>query len=402
MPKKYHISKDGTPRECRATIQGCRLGLSEGEHYTSREEAQRAFESKNSQKFFNFSKEYDGFAYQRKANIEIQAKDSYLRMLGNRQFKDTAYQNLSKDFSQKDIIYRTIEKLEPETASLGFVENSEKEDRIVGLRSYYDNGSPTDHGFYDDFSERLNFGRIPDDYIQYTERSNFGIMVLRKNEETYSNVDFDYASRDFLEKSINTHGVIKKYSLKTENELDDLIHKHGLDPNTFPNRKEKIRFLSNEESFLEKERMVTREDYIPDNNYYSHTRTYIDYKGNLVMTSRDPIVKNMMRNLNNVHKDKHLRVTVDEEGNAIFYDDRDRSPESEKNSIMQKHFVNSAKDRISEIHEKLLERDSKAKVLPVDREGNVNEAKYFVSYSPSNSRKKINGIFTKKELGELF
>lgn len=48
MSKKYHISKDGTPRECRATVKGCSLGLSSGEHYDSREAAQKAFE--NSQK----------------------------------------------------------------------------------------------------------------------------------------------------------------------------------------------------------------------------------------------------------------------------------------------------------------------------------------------------------------
>lgn len=49
--KKYHIRPDGTPGECSAVIS-CRYNFSEQDHYTTTQEAQKAYEASMSQGLF--------------------------------------------------------------------------------------------------------------------------------------------------------------------------------------------------------------------------------------------------------------------------------------------------------------------------------------------------------------
>ena len=56
MSKKYHISSDGIPRECRATVGKCRFGDAES-HYDSIDAARTAFEEKMKKDLFK--KQYD-------------------------------------------------------------------------------------------------------------------------------------------------------------------------------------------------------------------------------------------------------------------------------------------------------------------------------------------------------
>lgn len=408
MANNFHVTEDG-PKPCNASVQACPLKDGDGKHFDTKEEAQEHFEKKNSGSILQKLKRKKGdpdTAHVRSAEKRIKSMEKDLKARDERQFKDTAYQQILKEVSSEEF----EEMLKVETTNrqsgIGYLSTEDGDDRVVGVSYEGDHKAEEEWGLAA-ITKGLREGKFEKDDVEYIEQKGKGILII-KGESTYMDADYRSRSAGTALSRFNNYEdwdtkrdrwkTERKYGNKKVSEIREEF-KGKIKP--LPTKRDDlIKAVHNFENGTPEEKIT------PPQGEFQNGKV-------LSIVSDNKAMMATMRKAKEAHDNGSLRVGSSNNpfsNGVVFYDDRDVSRASKVDQVKAEEANAHANKMIEDDSAALKKKGSlyyAGARLGGDIE-NLKDARYWVNYSPGRSQssipgaeKQVFGYFSRDDIKEM-
>lgn len=401
---RYHLTDDG-PKFCTATVRDCPIG---GAHFTSKEDADAAFEFRVKQVHSPFSilrkKKKEKLAdphtkHVSEAEKRIQELSEEMAERDRRQKDSTLfYQLMENGVSADTLESRFKEETQTRKATIGYGKVDNQESPVVGMVYGGDYKEEEEKGMA--FIARgLSSGEYAPEDVQYYEKDGYHFFAVRgRNTQLFgTGIEFDpkVISEAKAIERFNKQAEAEQFERKWELEQKDFTQlkeefKGKLSP--LPRSKEKLI-----EAALKSERPA---------GYRDSAIGEFQSGEALVIVTQDPIEAKLMAKLKDAHDAGALRIggPANPYGRgSLFYDDRDLSSAEKSREIRTDYARKYAMAYVSETEAKMRKMHGTLSALTPrvdDKVQDVREVSYWLDWAPSG-RQPVTGLYTKEQLDRM-
>lgn len=403
---KYHNTDNG-PKPCTDKTDRCPYAKQGDPHFSSKKEAQAAYDQKMSAEHgitaVPLSQRPNHMAHIKTIQQKLQEAERDLQARDKRQWENqTVIDQLAKEdpLASKRIGQLLGLKAWEGEGGLGVLKSTFGQS-VVGV-SYNGNQEKGDMTGLLNIQEALRKGKLGKDAVSYIEDENgIGYFTVtardtQKTPDKYESYPGDDKKHfDEIQKRFQSdRRGWDNYNLSDIRKLPISQLKAEIEKRSGA----KTELSDKEDLAQEVLRLRTSGLKIPVGG--------ID-NGIFKIASDDPVMKSTMKKMQEAHENGSLRIgesTGSFARGVMFYDDRDVSRKDKIIEIKQKVVHEAAEKHILQTKKLLQSRGMLFSVEPSQNDpdlADLTEARYWLNYSPKNSRHQITGDFTQREIEKI-
>lgn len=402
MPKnKFHNTENG-PRPCNAEVRDCPVG---GSHFSSKEEAQEAYEKtmlKENKTFSLFKKSNPYSKHIQKADKLIKKSEKDLKLRDERQFKNTTYQQLLKEVSVEEIQEVSDLELNNRQAGISYLQTEDGADSVIGVAYSADFKAEEEWGLAA-IAKRLNNGESKPEDVEYLEKDGKGVLVIAGEDRSHG-YRVEERKEERIDTALNRFSNYKsyddmqagwKYNRLKVSELREML-KGKVKP--IPTKRDDL-----VKAAVKLEKGDQKDPVKPPQGEFQRG----DF---LAIVSDNPAMIATMKKIKESNDNGTLKLGTSNNpfsNAALFYDDRDVSRKAKEDEIRSNVVKESANEYISGTRTKLEEKGN-VYAIQSDADSEIKDirnSKFFINYSPKsplkNGKRQIFGWFNKEELEKI-
>lgn len=390
---KFHNSENG-PRPCKAqSPQTCPIKDEQGKdvpHYSSKEEAQKAYEKKLEARHSVigglFKKNKNTFtAHIQKADKKVKAAQNEIDRRNARQFNDTVHQELLRDqhFDENDFKKLLETKLNQNEAGIGVLDVLEGDDEVIGVSYNADYRYEEEQGLRD-IHAYLEKGQPEKGAFEYVEVDGKGVLNIR-GSSGYSYGDPAEIRQKNQDKALDT--------FKNHRRLDSDLFRAELYYSRLSvaqlreKLKGKVKPLPKTKDDLVKAAAELK--YPAPKDQVKTPQGEFHNGKSLSIVSDNPTMMAMMKKTVESHDNGTLRMgsSANPFSRAtMFYDERDISGRQVESNIRQEEANDAAINHVSSETKKMEQNGELLAISPqLDVDGDVRESQYYINYLPKGN-----------------
>lgn len=399
---RYHLTNDG-PKFCTASVRDCPIG---GAHFTSKEEANTAFEFKVklvNPSFSLFKKKPKPVDPHVKhiieANSRIEAAEAEMLERDRRQENGTVFHQLAQDgFSVEELNGRFQEETQTRKATIGYGKVNDQESPVVGI-VYGGDYKPEEEEGLRIISKALASGEYEPDSVKVYEKDGLTLLAIR-GKDSYifaTGSDLDVLTKpeekaiERFKKQAEDSQFERRWELEQKS-FSELKTEFKDTVATTPRAKDAL-----VEAILESER--SSDERFPAVGEFQNGRA-------LVIATSDPLEAKVFHKLKEAHDGGNLRVggSANPFGRgSLFYDDRDLSRANKSNQIRTEEARRYANAYVSETREMMERMHGKLHAMEPRVDPNVQDVRdveYWIDWAVSG-RSRVTGLFSRDQLDKM-